>query len=438
MKHLSISLLILIIFPLQANFSQQFHINNNPADAFALDRIGHDVYYRDMWSQYYIKKNLFTQQTDTTEFFYIAPTFANKSHKSAYFENNSIVRLRDYDNDTSYYIFSIGKELKSNNSPGGFESANLMFSPNDSLILYPSWTQPNTYKAFRLSDSTFYQCPVQTADYSRIEWGSDSTLIMATGNQNVVTECYLYSGKIDTLALAAEWNGMMGYSYNIRHNILAYSYFKIPMKIFLYYKDGDSTRVIFDLGIDPDPVCSESGFTYLKWDAKGDNLAILSDLIINSGSGVMNYNLSEDKTSIYLRCDDYGKKYYIDWWDLDTVIYFDATHGNIDGFVLKTPIGIKEESEIKTDDIKTIAYPNPFNSTTTIDLNDEIDQIDVKIYNTLGELITSYQLNNQNKISWNGVDKHGREVNTGIYFITYRTQNKGKKNLSINKIIYLK
>ncbi len=66
------------------------------------------------------------------------------------------------------------------------------------------------------------------------------------------------------------------------------------------------------------------------------------------------------------------------------------------------------------------AYPNPFNSSTTIKfaLPSQSD-VDLTIYNVLGQSVKSVRLKNapagENSIDWNGLNDEGVTVSTGVY-----------------------
>ena len=79
--------------------------------------------------------------------------------------------------------------------------------------------------------------------------------------------------------------------------------------------------------------------------------------------------------------------------------------------------------------------PNPFNSSVTIPLNEEIHT--VSIYNILGETIKKYShvdLISKNQIVWNGLDKYGNEVSTGTYFVILVSDNK----IQTRKVVFAK
>jgi hypothetical protein len=70
-------------------------------------------------------------------------------------------------------------------------------------------------------------------------------------------------------------------------------------------------------------------------------------------------------------------------------------------------------------------HPNPFNPETTISFElKQRTQVSLKIYNLRGQLICSLlddQIDAGNhSIVWNGTDRHGKTVSSGIYY--YRLQ----------------
>ncbi|MFQ5604071.1 MAG: PQQ-binding-like beta-propeller repeat protein [bacterium] len=70
-------------------------------------------------------------------------------------------------------------------------------------------------------------------------------------------------------------------------------------------------------------------------------------------------------------------------------------------------------------------YPNPFNPITTIQYTlPEISQVEIRIFNALGQTVTRLVTQSQEpgvyKVDWNGTNDHGVLVGSGIYF--YRIQ----------------
>jgi len=84
-------------------------------------------------------------------------------------------------------------------------------------------------------------------------------------------------------------------------------------------------------------------------------------------------------------------------------------------------------------------YPNPFNSVTTIKYYlSSVTRADLTISDILGRHIKTLAHGLENKgfhtLMWNGKDKHGKPVNSGVYMIVFKTEfnQKVKKLLIIN------
>ena len=76
-------------------------------------------------------------------------------------------------------------------------------------------------------------------------------------------------------------------------------------------------------------------------------------------------------------------------------------------------------------------YPNPFNPTTTImydiGLLDGLKQrVSISVYNLLGQHVTTLVENKdqigQFKIQWDGTNKFGQQMSSGVYFIQLSTK----------------
>lgn len=71
-------------------------------------------------------------------------------------------------------------------------------------------------------------------------------------------------------------------------------------------------------------------------------------------------------------------------------------------------------------------YPNPFNPETVIEYVLPVNsEVNISIYNILGRhiktLIDEYQTIGYRKVKWNGTDRAGREVSSGVYLYTLKT-----------------
>lgn len=66
------------------------------------------------------------------------------------------------------------------------------------------------------------------------------------------------------------------------------------------------------------------------------------------------------------------------------------------------------------------AYPNPFNSSTTILFsNPEGGNIEITIYDILGKVVKSFKINDgkEGTIEWNATDDSGTGVSSAVYFV---------------------
>ncbi|MDD5582679.1 MAG: FlgD immunoglobulin-like domain containing protein [Candidatus Marinimicrobia bacterium] len=78
-------------------------------------------------------------------------------------------------------------------------------------------------------------------------------------------------------------------------------------------------------------------------------------------------------------------------------------------------------------------YPNPFNPVTTIsyDLPEDV-YVELPVYNVRGEKVTTLFKGNQRaglyKLDWDGTDKTGKIVSSGIYFINITSDSYCKTN----------
>jgi len=85
-------------------------------------------------------------------------------------------------------------------------------------------------------------------------------------------------------------------------------------------------------------------------------------------------------------------------------------------------------------------YPNPFNTTTTINYSVTREgNIQLIIYDILGRetktLVDEYQTVGPKSIAWDGTDSKGKKVSSGTYFYQIRGENSGS---STRKLILLK
>jgi len=84
-------------------------------------------------------------------------------------------------------------------------------------------------------------------------------------------------------------------------------------------------------------------------------------------------------------------------------------------------------------------YPNPFNNSTMIEYNvPEISNIAIRIYNLMGQIVSTYEVKNQAPgyyhYLWNGRNMSGQMVSSGVYFY----QLKADRFIDTRKMVLLK
>ncbi|MFQ6677951.1 MAG: T9SS type A sorting domain-containing protein [Fidelibacterota bacterium] len=101
---------------------------------------------------------------------------------------------------------------------------------------------------------------------------------------------------------------------------------------------------------------------------------------------------------------------------IDNAVTFNTSEMGIDSETIPTVFSLSQN------------YPNPFNPTTRIAFDlPEKSSINMVIYNVLGQQVNLLESNilkaGHHILEWNGLDTHGNEVASGIYFYELRTKN---------------
>jgi photosystem II stability/assembly factor-like uncharacterized protein len=104
------------------------------------------------------------------------------------------------------------------------------------------------------------------------------------------------------------------------------------------------------------------------------------------------------------------------------------------------PVAIDNDVHIQTQDLNIIAYPNPFNPSTTISFSiPNESKVELAVFNIKGQkvkILTNNEFNKGNhSVSWDGVDESGKPVSSGVYF--YKLNVNGKSE-SVQKMLLLK
>ena len=81
-------------------------------------------------------------------------------------------------------------------------------------------------------------------------------------------------------------------------------------------------------------------------------------------------------------------------------------------------------------------FPNPFNSSLLMGFSN-IGRSPIQkivVYNIIGEVVTHWEVKKEENIYWDAKDDNGFEINSGLYFISFISEN----TTIIKKVTYLK
>ncbi|MCF7919233.1 MAG: T9SS type A sorting domain-containing protein [Candidatus Cloacimonetes bacterium] len=86
-----------------------------------------------------------------------------------------------------------------------------------------------------------------------------------------------------------------------------------------------------------------------------------------------------------------------------------------------TPPPGNDDNEVAVAPIKVNNYPNPFNPSTTIAFETQVDgNVVIDVYNVKGQLVNSLVNDNydagKHTVTWNGTDDNGNTLPSGVYF----------------------
>ncbi len=105
------------------------------------------------------------------------------------------------------------------------------------------------------------------------------------------------------------------------------------------------------------------------------------------------------------------------------------------------PLDVEDDFELELPRAITLSqnYPNPFNPTTTIIYEiPEQAVVKLQVYNVLGQEVFSLQnkeqLPGKHEVQWNGLDRWGNLVATGVYFCRLQVDSQSKTI----KMLYLR
>jgi hypothetical protein len=103
---------------------------------------------------------------------------------------------------------------------------------------------------------------------------------------------------------------------------------------------------------------------------------------------------------------------------------------NKDAGFIGSPVGIGDDSDIIPKEFfLSQNYPNPFNPLTSIEYGLPASaRVRIDIFNILGQnvrtLVDEYQLAGYKRVIWDGKDRNGRAVSSGVYFYSIKAADK--------------
>ncbi|MDD3562998.1 MAG: FlgD immunoglobulin-like domain containing protein [Candidatus Cloacimonetes bacterium] len=149
------------------------------------------------------------------------------------------------------------------------------------------------------------------------------------------------------------------------------------------------------------------------------NEGVLADALLIS-SLIPATNSSQQQVYIYRDKELNGAGTYYYWLQVSDLNGSESYHGPVtlvyeDGNDQQTPV-IPKVTELKK------VFPNPFNPSATISYSlVDAAPVSIKIYNSRGQMVRSFEEGLQNagsyNLIWNGEDNSGRSLPTGVYYI---------------------
>ncbi|HET54039.1 MAG TPA: T9SS type A sorting domain-containing protein [Ignavibacteria bacterium] len=428
MRVLKTQITIIIFFVLQLSqmsFAQPFLISDLAALDFSIDRRARVVYIDHLFSNDVFSYNLTTNKLDTTVYPY-CPQFANKNYWAFIHEYGFI----DFEND-SVLTFENLEDFK-----GGLS---FMFSPNDFGFIgtsgedNPYSVRANSY--YSISDKKLYNSLSESMglrwERPNPSWSSDTTMMFCTTNRDIIIDVNLKAGEIVDTVLKS-------------HEIVAFKYFPYDdyllyvnseynwQRIWKYNLDSKRSEVFYDFDTEnPESHCKGSpfGFESLQWSPNKKKMAFVGFFYTISASGIYCHFSDSNKTYLYGICDDYGKKYNVEWMDNDTIFYWNATEARIYGYDLSSPItSVENDIKLPKAYLSINNYPNPFNPSTTITYslpqlpNQSLVKIRLLVYDTLGRVITTL-VNEKKQSGTYSVTFNAEGLASGVYYYSLITES---------------
>lgn len=172
--------------------------------------------------------------------------------------------------------------------------------------------------------------------------------------------------------------------------------FEIDNELFHFQKDLNASK---SNKIDSTLKTIWSGLEISELEKQGYSNQVIGEIIdLSLDNRILSYYTAflcvEDNVEICQDCGDEWKRE--DGWDGEVIVGVDD---------------IDNKNQIK-------AFPNPFNTSIQIDLPNEEELLELKIFNTVGQCVKTINLiSDQFSYTWDGTAENGNIVKKGIYLV---------------------
>ena len=153
--------------------------------------------------------------------------------------------------------------------------------------------------------------------------------------------------------------------------------------------------------------------------------------------------VTSNNENLFVLGGEWGQNFTVKVFDVNEILINEYTVGlyATDMKIVPEVVSVQDE-QLVLPNYKLNNYPNPFNPTTTISfsLTSEItDSMELVIYNIKGQEMKQLNSNQisagQNSIIWNGTDKYGHPVSSGVYYYSLKLNG---KTVATKKCLLLK
>jgi hypothetical protein len=172
-----------------------------------------------------------------------------------------------------------------------------------------------------------------------------------------------------------------------------------------------------------------------------------NNTLITDGSFLIDHPVYFDSTGLFscsipsgvLHTNHIWQKYFLSWIpaEIDTLhfdIYPDS--GVVNDIHFKNYIvGVNDPGSPEEYALEVINYPNPFNSSTSFYIKIPpgfiYEKSEINIYSINGEIVNTINIKEGTPAVWNGVNRYGETVSSGIYYYQLALDGKVHKSGSM-------